>query len=112
VEFDAAMNDENYFFETDDISVQKQFFVVICYDIENNKRRNRFAKFLEHYAVRVQRSVFEAKLNQKTYNSLLSGINKFTHSDDNIRLYKIQSNKAVKNWGKDTGLKIDEIIII
>ena len=36
----------------------------VCYDIGANSRRNRVAKILEDYGTRVQRSVFEADLDE------------------------------------------------
>ena len=104
--------DENYFFETVEAENEKRYFVVICYDIQNNKRRTRFSKFLEHYAVRVQKSVFEAELSQKKYNELLEGIDKFMLADDSVRVYKVRGGKEIESWGKDNGMKIDEVIII
>ena len=103
---------ESYFFDVDEINEEKKIFVVICYDIQNNKRRYRFSKFLEHFAIRVQRSVFEAELSLKSYKSLVNGIDEFIDDDDSIRLYRIGGGREVKSWGKDNGWKIDEIIII
>ena len=40
-------------------------FVVICYDITDNKLRSKISKFLEWYWVRVQRSVFECEFETK-----------------------------------------------
>ena len=107
------MDDENnYFFFFDEEHEEKRSFVVICYDIQNNKRRYRFSKFLEHYAIRVQRSVFEAELSPKTYKELVAGIDRFTNEDDSIRLYRIGGGREVQSWGKDSGSKIEEVVII
>ena len=59
--------EENYMFDTENtVSVSKNM-IVVCYDISDNKRRNKMVKLLERYLFRVQRSVFEAMLtNQKT----------------------------------------------
>ena len=39
--------------------------VIICYDICDNKVRYKLVKYLEKFAVRVQYSVFKAKLNER-----------------------------------------------
>lgn len=39
--------------------------LLILYDISDPKRLQKVAKILENYAVRVQKSVFEAKMTQK-----------------------------------------------
>lgn len=33
--------------------------IIICYDISNNKVRDKFSRFLEKYGIRLQMSVFE-----------------------------------------------------
>jgi CRISPR-associated protein Cas2 len=40
----------------------KQEFVVVCYDVPENRRRWRLSRLLEGFGVRVQRSVFECWL--------------------------------------------------
>jgi len=47
------------------ISENTKSFVVIAYDITDDKRRRKLAKFLEGYGDRVQYSVFEARLNKR-----------------------------------------------
>ena len=34
-------------------------FYLICYDVVNDRRRNRVSRLLEGYGLRVQKSVFE-----------------------------------------------------
>ena len=40
----------------------KKYFVLIIYDISDNKRRNNMVKILSSYGFRVQKSAFEAML--------------------------------------------------
>jgi CRISPR-associated protein Cas2 len=40
--------------------------VLVTYDISDNKRRTKLATFLEGYGRRVQKSVFECWLTDKT----------------------------------------------
>lgn len=64
----------DYLFETSDEMIERRYFVVICYDIYDNKRRRNFVKFASRYALRVQRSVFEGKLSKNKYEDLISKV--------------------------------------
>lgn len=49
---------------------------VFCYDIPNTKRRNKLIKCLEGYGFRVQKSIFEAVLDERLYKELEESVNK------------------------------------
>lgn len=68
---------------------KKSFFCIIIYDIVSNKRRLKFAKLLEGFGIRVQRSCFEVDLEKSNYRSLLSEFQAFYDADqlDNIIVY-------------------------
>ena len=67
-------------------------FVVIAYDIANDKRRNRIAKILLDYGNRVQYSVFEAEITQELLDEILLRLQAVINSDeDSVRIYKICS---------------------
>ncbi len=51
-------------------------FIVISYDIADDKRRNRVAKTLENYGTRVQYSVFECILEKEKFIELYNVLNK------------------------------------
>jgi CRISPR-associated protein Cas2 len=51
---------ENYFWNTEEGGRKKQVYVLVIYDIIKNKTRNKFAKVLQGYGFRVQKSAFEA----------------------------------------------------
>lgn len=106
------METNDYFFEVDDEEFETRYFVVICYDIYNNKRRNKFAKYLERFSLRVQRSVFEGELSKKKYEKLICGIDKYIKEEDNVRVYKINGNGSVKVWGSVGAVSVEEVIVI
>ncbi len=67
-------------------------FLVIAYDIANDKRRNRIAKILLDYGERVQYSVFEADITQELLNEILIRLKAVINTEeDSIRIYKICS---------------------
>lgn len=63
---------------------------LICYDIPDNRRRNRLSKFLLDYGQRVQYSVFECDLTKKILDTVIEGIVKCTDSEeDSVRVYSL-----------------------
>jgi CRISPR-associated protein Cas2 len=45
-------------------------YVIISYDITDNKLRNKIAKLLEKYGFRVQKSVFEAYIKPNQFEQM------------------------------------------
>lgn len=65
-------------------------FIVISYDISDDKRRRKVMKTLEDYGTRVQYSVFECRLLPAELNRLRKLLRPHVHpTEDNIRFYFI-----------------------
>ena len=94
------MQEDDFLFCTDEETEQKKYFVVICYDISNNKKRGKLVKYLEKFAVRAQKSVFEGYLTKKNYIKLKAGISVYVSDEDSIRIYKLTGRGDVFSWGK------------
>ncbi|GAB4380759.1 MAG: CRISPR-associated endonuclease Cas2 [Calditrichia bacterium] len=63
---------------------------LVCYDIVHNRRRNRVAKVLSGYGMRVQKSVFECFLNEARLKTLRQRLKKeIKESEDQIRIYNL-----------------------
>jgi len=62
-------------------------FVVVCYDIPADRRRNRVSKILESFGVRVQKSVFECDLQLKHIQKLKQKLTKVLKDEDSVRYY-------------------------
>ena len=103
---------ENYFFDIQDEKKDDRVFVLIIYDIVDNGRRVKLAKYLQGYGFRVQKSAFEATIKDKVYRKMLDGLPKFVTEEDNIRFYKIIGKGQVLNIGKEIELESDDLIII
>lgn len=58
---------ENYFWNTEENNYSKKLFVLVIYDIIDNKRRVKFAKEMSGYGFRVQKSAFEALIEEKLF---------------------------------------------
>jgi CRISPR-associated protein Cas2 len=62
-------------------------FVVVCYDIPDDKRRNRISDILEGYGARVQWSVFECDLKPDNVQKLKARLTKVITEEDTLRYY-------------------------
>ena len=47
---------------------------VLCYDIPDDRRRTRLAKMLDGYGDRIQFSVFEAFIERKLFDNLITKV--------------------------------------
>ncbi|MBN1877875.1 MAG: CRISPR-associated endonuclease Cas2 [Anaerolineae bacterium] len=65
-------------------------FIVIAYDIPNDKRRTKVMKLLEGYGEHVQESVFECNLEAGTYRQLTQRLHKVLKlTEDNVCFYHL-----------------------
>lgn len=64
-------------------------YMVISYDISDDRKRNKVANILEDYGKRVQYSVFECRLDEKTLAELIDKLKPFPERNDSIRVYQI-----------------------
>ncbi|MBD2313009.1 CRISPR-associated endonuclease Cas2 [Desertifilum sp. FACHB-1129] len=63
-------------------------FVVVSYDISEDKRRTKIHKILKSYGQWVQYSIFECSLEPTDYARLRSRLQKLIQADtDSIRFY-------------------------
>lgn len=111
-------SDEKMLIEEDDyFRVIEEFeddriFVLIIYDIVDNKRRLKFAKFLLSYGFRVQKSAFEAFVSHYKCKRLIERIPLFVAKGDSIRLYKLTGKGQVMAWGEESPMDLEEIVVI
>ena len=104
-------DDEDYYFQiSEELETDKEF-VLIIYDIVDNRKRVKMAKLLSGYGKRVQKSAFEAMLTKQKYNKLIEEISRFIDkTEDNVRVYKITGTGKVTAWGEVP--EFDEEIIL
>ena len=103
------------FLSTDesDIKEKRKYIVLVIYDVVDNKRRSKLAKYLKSYGFRVQRSSFEAIIDNKTYNDLVNNVDNYINiNEDLLRIYKISGNAIIKTWGKIGKTELEDVIII
>jgi CRISPR-associated protein Cas2 len=66
-------------------------FIVVAYDVSDDKRRARLHKTLRRYGEPVQYSVFECVLTEGLYQQMLRAVEEVVEAGDNIRYYDICS---------------------
>ena len=104
---------EEFFFDTEESSDKGlKFYVLVIYDISSNRRRTKLAKLMKSFGFRVQKSSFEARLEERKYVKLLSELRLYVENEDSIRVYKIRGKGAVTVFGKDDTVVEEEVIII
>jgi CRISPR-associated protein Cas2 len=74
---------------------------VYCYDISNDRVRARVAARLEEEAVRVQESVFEARLTRRGADALFHKVTPLLTEGDKLRMYAISRAglERCREWG-------------
>ena len=82
-------------------------YIVIAYDIENDKKRNKLAKELLKYGIRTQKSVFECEINRKDLNKIKKIAKKFSYDTDLVSVYEI---KEIDRIGNVDYLEIDDFV--
>ncbi len=68
----------------------KDMRYIVAYDIVSNKKRLKLAHIITEYGDRIQKSVYEVFLNEKTYPELWERlIEHITDPDDRLRMYPL-----------------------
>lgn len=67
---------------------------LVCYDVADDKRRNKLAKLMEQRCQRVQYSVFECPLDEKslTYQLEKRWLPVLILTDDSLRVYPLNAH--------------------
>jgi CRISPR-associated protein Cas2 len=90
-------------------------YVVISYDIVDDAKRLRVAKLLKNYGQRVQKSVFECRVDERRYLELKGRLEKIIDMEnDSVRYYALCQRCVgtieISGWG--TVLEDEEVIIV
>ena len=71
--------------------------VVIAYDIKDEKRLVKVAKYLESYSIRVQKSMFEVDMEYKKAKKIFEGLKGLIdESVDKCFLYKVKNKEDIQ----------------
>ena len=87
---------------------------LILYDIESDKLRTRFSKFLEKYGRRLQYSVFEIQNSARILENIKTDIvNKFESrfkQGDSVLIYSVPDTACVGRFGYPTNEETDLVV--
>lgn len=80
-----------------------EHFIVVSYDIPDDKRRTKVSKVLEDYGERVQYSVFECRLRPKDYQRLQERLRPLlVLKEDDVRFFHLceSCRRRAKVWSR------------
>lgn len=92
-------------------------FIVIAYDIVDDHRRSHLARLLEDHGTRVQKSVFECFLDEKTFLDVKNQVEEEIDMEvDTVRYYflckRCLPSTQVSGKGTITDEEPDAVIIV
>ena len=64
-------------------------FVVVSYDIPDDRRRTKVMKTLKNFGAHIQYSVFECRLEKDELGKMRRSLKRLARKEDSIRLYFI-----------------------
>lgn len=106
------MKAEDYFGLENIENTESKYLTLIIYDISDNKQRLRMVKYLEGFGHRIQKSAFEAWLDNKRFKKLCLGMDKIVQSDDRVKIYRLKGTSSTLIWGNCSKIEPEDIIII
>lgn len=92
----------------------KKIFVVVAYDIADEKRRNHIVRILEKVGIRVNYSVFECLLTDIQFEKLQEDVgHKINSREDRIAYYPVCVNCYTKIvYQPNRNVKYDKVLFV
>jgi CRISPR-associated protein Cas2 len=82
---------------------------VVCYDVQDDKRRNRLFKLLKNYGQWIQYSVFEVDCKEPDWILLYHHITQLLKDDDSICIYQMCAKCSKKvQYDRNLTAKLEE----
>ena len=91
--------------------LQKQHYVV-CYDVLDDRRRQKIAKILLDYGTRVQKSVFELYIVGSDFIACIEKLQLSIHEEDAMRIYVLSKVDYSRTMVIGTAEKHEELSFI
>ena len=90
-------------------------FVVVSYDVVDDKKRTRIAKTMKNFGERVQKSVFECRIDDQQFIRMKKALEEFMDmNEDSIRFYFLCKGCVerieISGWG--TVAEDEKVIIV
>lgn len=80
----------------------------VVYDITSDKERNRVDKILKGFGFRIQKSVFECRLNKRGKEDLIEKLVALDIQTGFVKLYRLEYSSKNEVIGKKENHDIDE----
>jgi CRISPR-associated protein Cas2 len=93
------------------IDFRFNMFVIVSYDVVDNKQRTKLAKKMCNYGERVQYSVFECRVNKQQYKEMKREALKFIDlKKDSLRIYRLcqECIQHIESFGIKRGMENDQ----
>jgi CRISPR-associated protein Cas2 len=90
--------------------------IIVAYDFEDNRKRDKFSKFLKRYGRKIQYSVYEIKNSHRILQNILSEIElkykkDFSKADSILIFYLCEScQKKINRYGYAANEEEDIVI--
>ena len=89
--------------------------IIISYDIENDKLRNKFSKYIRKFGFRLQYSVYQIDNCDRILNNIISDITfkfeKMFGQSDSVIIFQINNKCKIIKFGYAQNLDSDFIIV-
>jgi len=89
-------------------------YIVVCYDIEKDRKRNRVFKALKDAGLtHVQKSVFEGRITKSRLERLQAQLAEMIHAPDRVRYYTLCRNcrTQTETQGLNISVSGDESVL-
>lgn len=99
---------------------EELMLILVTYDVSTvavtgRRRLRRVAKVCQNYGQRVQKSVFECKVDKNTYEILEKRLlDEIDLDEDNLRFYRLSEplNEHVKEFGQFKAVDFDSPLVV
>lgn len=89
--------------------------ILVSYDISNDKKRTKFAKYLSKFGHRLQYSVFEIENSEKILKNITADLNnKFVRAfdqTDSVYIFRMNPNCEIIRYGYARNEESDMLIV-
>jgi len=82
-------------------------YIVVTYDISNDKQRSKLAKNLLQFGIRTQKSFFECEVNKRELAIIKKLLEKYSEPEDSVTIY--ETNEIVR-IGDVKYLEVDDLV--
>ena len=80
-----------------------EFMVIISYDISDNKKRAKFAKYIKRFGRMLQYSVYQIDNSERILNNITTDINnkfmKTFEQNDSVYIFQLSSQCRIDKFG-------------